>query len=61
VTDGEVNTDIADSPDLVPAEAVVVIPAGVPHRIWSTSSDPVRYLDIELQTPAAYADLAPAG
>ncbi len=60
VTDGQVNTEIAAQPDLVPAEAVIVIPAGVPHRIWSTSSAPVRYLDIDLQTPAAYADLAPA-
>jgi mannose-6-phosphate isomerase-like protein (cupin superfamily) len=37
---------------------VIVIPAGVPHRVWSLSSAPVRYLDIDLQTPAAYAKLA---
>jgi len=37
---------------------VIVIPAGVPYRIWSSSSAPVRYLDIDLQTPAVYAKLA---
>jgi quercetin dioxygenase-like cupin family protein len=58
VTKGQLNTEIAARPGLVPAEAVIVIPAGVPHRIWSSSSAPVRYLDIDLPTPAAYAKLA---
>jgi mannose-6-phosphate isomerase-like protein (cupin superfamily) len=44
---GQVKTEIAARPGLVPAEAVIVIPAGVPHRIWSSSSAPVRYLDID--------------
>lgn len=58
VTEGQLNTEIAARPGLAPAEAVIVIPAGVPHRIWSSSSAPVRYLDIDLQTPTAYAKLA---
>jgi mannose-6-phosphate isomerase-like protein (cupin superfamily) len=60
VTEGRLNTEMAARPGLAPAEAVIVIPAGVPHRIWSSSSAPVRYLDIDLQTPAAYAKLATA-
>jgi mannose-6-phosphate isomerase-like protein (cupin superfamily) len=58
VTEGQLQTEIASRPGSAPAEAVIVIPAGVPHRIWSASSGPVRYLDIDLQTPAVYAKLA---
>ena len=57
VTEGQLNTEIAARPGPAPAEAVIVIPAGVPHRIWSSSA-PVRYLDVDLQTPPAYAKLA---
>jgi mannose-6-phosphate isomerase-like protein (cupin superfamily) len=39
---------------------VIVIPAGVPHRIWNSSSTPVRYLDADVPAPEAYAKLAPA-
>jgi mannose-6-phosphate isomerase-like protein (cupin superfamily) len=60
VTEGRLDTEIAARSAGVPAEAVIVIPAGVPHRIWSSSAAPVRYLDIDLQAPAAYAKLAPA-
>jgi mannose-6-phosphate isomerase-like protein (cupin superfamily) len=60
VTEGQLDTEIAGRPGLASAEAVIVIPAGVPHRIWNSSSVPVRYLDIDLQTPAMYAKLAPA-
>jgi hypothetical protein len=41
-----------------PDYRAVVIPAGVPHRIWSSSSAAVRYLGIDLQAPAAYSKLA---
>jgi hypothetical protein len=58
VTEGQLNTEIAARPGLAPAEAVLVIPAGVPHRLWSSSSAPVGYLDIDLHAPAAYAKLA---
>jgi quercetin dioxygenase-like cupin family protein len=58
VTEGQLNTEIAARPGPAPAEAVIVIPAGVPHRIWSSSSAPVRYLDVDLQAPPAYAKLA---
>jgi mannose-6-phosphate isomerase-like protein (cupin superfamily) len=60
VTEGQLNTEIAARQGLAPAEAVIVVPAGVPHRIWNSSSAPVRYLDIDLQTPAVYAKLVPA-
>jgi hypothetical protein len=33
---------------------------GVPHRIWNSSSAPVRYLDADVPARAAYAKLAPA-
>jgi hypothetical protein len=58
VTEGQLDTEIAGRSAGVPAEAVIVIPAGVPHRIWNSSAAPVRYLDIDLQAPAAYAKLA---
>jgi mannose-6-phosphate isomerase-like protein (cupin superfamily) len=61
VTEGRLDAEIAARPADAPAEAIIVIPAGVPHRIWNSSSAPVRYLDIELPAPAAYARLAIAG
>jgi mannose-6-phosphate isomerase-like protein (cupin superfamily) len=60
VTQGELAAEIAARPVAVPAQAVIVIPAGVPHRIWNASSSPVRYLDADLPAPQAYAKLAPA-
>jgi mannose-6-phosphate isomerase-like protein (cupin superfamily) len=59
VTRGELAAEIAARPAAVPAQAVVVIPAGVPHRIWNSSSTPVRYLDADVPVPKAYAKLAP--
>jgi mannose-6-phosphate isomerase-like protein (cupin superfamily) len=59
VTEGQLATEIAASPGPAPAEAVIIIPAGVPHRIGSTSSARVRYLDISVQPPSAYAKLVP--
>jgi quercetin dioxygenase-like cupin family protein len=58
VTEGQLETGIAGREGLAPAESVIVVPAGVPHRIWSSSAAAVRYLDIDVQAPAAYADLA---
>jgi quercetin dioxygenase-like cupin family protein len=58
VTEGRLDTEIAGQPGQAAAESVIVIPAGVPHRIQNASSAPVRYLDIDLQTPAVYAKLA---
>jgi mannose-6-phosphate isomerase-like protein (cupin superfamily) len=60
VTQGELTAEIAARPAAVPAQAVIVIPAGVPHRIWNSSSAPVRYLDVEAPAPKAYAKLTPA-
>ncbi len=60
VTQGELTAEIAARPDAVPAQSVMVIPAGVPHRIWNSSSTPVRYLDLDVPAPRAYAKLAPA-
>jgi mannose-6-phosphate isomerase-like protein (cupin superfamily) len=60
VTEGELTADMAQRTAAVPAQAVIVIPAGVPHRIWNSSSTPVRYLDADLPAPEAYAKLAPA-
>jgi mannose-6-phosphate isomerase-like protein (cupin superfamily) len=60
VTQGKLNAEIAARPATVPAQAVMVIPAGMPHRIWNSSSTPVRYLDADIPAPAAYAKLAPA-
>jgi hypothetical protein len=52
--------EIAAQQAAVPAQAVIVIPAGVPHRIWNSSPAPVRYLDADLPAPDVYAKLAPA-
>jgi mannose-6-phosphate isomerase-like protein (cupin superfamily) len=60
VTEGELTAEIAARPAAVPAQAVIVIPAGVPHRIWNSSSTPVRYLDADVPAPDVYAKLAPA-
>ena len=60
VTQGELTTEIAKRPAAVPAQAVLVIPAGVPHRIWNPSSTLVRYLDADVPAPESYAKLAPA-
>jgi quercetin dioxygenase-like cupin family protein len=60
VTEGELAAEIAAQPAAVPAQAVIVIPAGVPHRIWNSESSPARYLDASLPAPQAYAKLAPA-
>jgi mannose-6-phosphate isomerase-like protein (cupin superfamily) len=60
VTHGELTAEIAARPVAVPAPAVIVIPAGVPHRVWNPSSAPVRYLDADVPAPESYAKLAPA-
>ncbi len=60
VTQGELTAEVAARAAAVPAQAVIVIPAGVPHRIWNSSSTPVRYLDLDVPAPQAYAKLAPA-
>jgi mannose-6-phosphate isomerase-like protein (cupin superfamily) len=60
VTEGELTAEIAAQPAVVPAQAVIVIPAGVPHRIWNSSPTPVRYLDADVPAPDVYAKLAPA-
>jgi quercetin dioxygenase-like cupin family protein len=61
VTEGQLNTEIAARPAAVPAEAVIVIPAGVPHLIWNSSPIQVRYLDVDIHAATAYTKLAPAG
>jgi mannose-6-phosphate isomerase-like protein (cupin superfamily) len=58
VTDGELTAEIAARPAAVPAQAVVVIPAGVPHRIWNSSPTLARYLDADVPAPDVYAKLA---
>jgi mannose-6-phosphate isomerase-like protein (cupin superfamily) len=60
VTEGELTAEIAARPAAVPAQAVIVIPVGVPHRIWNSSAAPVRYLDADLPAPDVYAKLTPA-
>jgi mannose-6-phosphate isomerase-like protein (cupin superfamily) len=60
VTEGELTAEIAARPAAVAAPAVIVIPAGVPHRIWNASSTAVRYLDADVPAPDVYAKLAPA-
>jgi quercetin dioxygenase-like cupin family protein len=60
VTEGELTAEIAARPTAIPAQAVVVIPAGVPHRIWNSSTTPVRYLDADVPAPEAYTKLAAA-
>ncbi len=60
VTQGELTAEMATEPAAVPAQAVIVIPAGIEHRIWNASSTPVRYLDADVPAPAAYVKLAPA-
>jgi mannose-6-phosphate isomerase-like protein (cupin superfamily) len=60
VTEGELTAEIAAHPTAVPARAVIVVPAGLPHSIWNSSAAPARYLDVDVPVPAAYAKLAPA-
>jgi mannose-6-phosphate isomerase-like protein (cupin superfamily) len=55
----EVTAEIAAQPAAVPAQAVIVIPVGMPHRVWNSSATPVRYLDADIP-PEAYAKLATA-
>ena len=61
VTQGRLNTEIAERSAAVPAEAVIFIPAGVPHLIDSSSAAPVRYLDADIRATTAYAKLDPGG
>lgn len=61
VTAGQLNTEIAARAAAVPAEALIVVPSGVPHVIWNSSSAPVRYLDVDIHAVTAYTKLAPAG
>jgi mannose-6-phosphate isomerase-like protein (cupin superfamily) len=58
VTEGELTAEIAAQQTAVPAPAVIVIPAGVPHRIRNSSPAPVRNLDADVPTPDVYAKLA---
>jgi mannose-6-phosphate isomerase-like protein (cupin superfamily) len=58
VTEGELTAEIAAPSAAVPAQAVIVIPAGVPHFIWNPSATPVRYLDADIPAPDVYAKLA---
>ncbi len=58
VTQGELTAEIAARPAAVPAQAVIVVPAGVPHSISNSSATPVHYLDLAIPVPAAYASLA---
>jgi quercetin dioxygenase-like cupin family protein len=60
VTQGQLNTEIAAQTAAVPAEAVIVIPGGVPHLIWNSSATPVRYLDADIHAATTYTKLAPA-
>jgi mannose-6-phosphate isomerase-like protein (cupin superfamily) len=60
VTEGELTAEIAAASAAVPAQALIVIPAGVPHRIWNSSPTPVRYLDADVPAPDDYAKLAKA-
>jgi len=59
VTAGTLSAEVATQSAAVRAEALVVIPSGVPHRIWNSSTEPVRYLDVELTAQTAYERLAP--
>jgi quercetin dioxygenase-like cupin family protein len=61
VTVGQLNTEIAARATAVPAEAVIVIPAGVAHLIWNSTSTPVRYLDVDIHAATGYTKLALAG
>ncbi len=58
VTEGELTAEIAARSAAVPAQAVIVIPAGVPHRDWNPSATLVRYLDADIPAPDVYAKLA---
>jgi quercetin dioxygenase-like cupin family protein len=58
VTEGRLTVEIAARRQVVPAEAVIVIPADVPHRLWNASSSPVRYLDVDVTAPTAFERLA---
>jgi len=61
VTEGRLGTEIAARPAVVPAEAVIVIPAGVPHLIHNSAAAPARYLDADIVATTAYAKLDPGG
>jgi len=59
VTAGRLNADVGAESAVVTAEAVIVIPAGLPHQIWNSSVEPVRFLEVELKAPTAYDRLMP--
>jgi hypothetical protein len=61
VIHGRLETEIAGRSAAVAAEAVIIIPAGVPHLIRNSSADPVRYLDADLVAATGYAKLDPGG
>jgi len=61
VTHGRLDTEIAGRSATVPAEAVIVIPAGVRYLIHNASAASARYLDVEIHAATAYAKLAPTG
>jgi quercetin dioxygenase-like cupin family protein len=61
VAQGQLSTEIAARSAVVAAEAVIFIPAGVPHRIYNSAAAPARYLDADLVASTAYAKLDPGG
>jgi mannose-6-phosphate isomerase-like protein (cupin superfamily) len=58
LTSGRLDTEIGGLLAGAPAQAVILIPAGVEYRIWNSSPEPARYLDAEIQVPDQYAKLA---
>ena len=59
VLDGRLTVAIAGQDTVCDPQSLIVIPAGVAHSEWNKSSAPVRYLDVQVPAPEAYASLAP--
>lgn len=61
VLEGELTADVALEHDVVPAHHLIVLPAGVPHRVWNASAARERHLVVNtplLQTkPGERGDL----
>jgi mannose-6-phosphate isomerase-like protein (cupin superfamily) len=53
VLEGELSVEIALEEFVVPADHLVVLPAGVPHRQWNPTPDVERHVSLNVPPPAA--------
>ncbi len=49
---GQANVEVGNERFVVQPETLVLLPAGVPHRIWNASASPVKVLEVVSPTPS---------